>query len=38
MATDTRTEVVAARGGSFLVEDRATDEVFTPEDSATSSG
>jgi alkylation response protein AidB-like acyl-CoA dehydrogenase len=26
------TPVVAARGGSFLIEDRAPDEVFTPED------
>jgi alkylation response protein AidB-like acyl-CoA dehydrogenase len=32
MATDTRPAVVAARGGSFLIEDRAPDEVFTPED------
>src|SRR5688500_1688801 len=32
MATDTRTPVVAARGGSFLIEDRAPDEVFTIED------
>jgi alkylation response protein AidB-like acyl-CoA dehydrogenase len=32
MATDTTTQVVAARGGSFLVEDRTPDEVFTPED------
>jgi alkylation response protein AidB-like acyl-CoA dehydrogenase len=31
MATETTT-IVAARGGSFLVEDRAPDEVFTPED------
>jgi len=32
MATDTQVPVVAARGGSFLVEDRAMAEVFTPED------
>ncbi|MFI5027341.1 MAG: acyl-CoA dehydrogenase family protein, partial [Solirubrobacterales bacterium] len=32
MTTDTRPSVVAARGGSFLIEDRAPDEVFTPED------
>jgi alkylation response protein AidB-like acyl-CoA dehydrogenase len=32
MATDTTTPIVAARGGSFLVEDRLPDEVFTPED------
>jgi alkylation response protein AidB-like acyl-CoA dehydrogenase len=32
MATETTTRIVAARGGSFLVEDRAPDEVFTPED------
>jgi alkylation response protein AidB-like acyl-CoA dehydrogenase len=32
MATDTTTPIVAARGGSFLVEDRTPDEVFTPED------
>ncbi len=32
MATDTQTHVVAAKGGSFLIEDRALDEVFTPED------
>jgi alkylation response protein AidB-like acyl-CoA dehydrogenase len=32
MATETTTQVVAARGGSFLVEDRSPDEVFTPED------
>jgi alkylation response protein AidB-like acyl-CoA dehydrogenase len=32
MATDTRPTVVAARGGSFLIEDRAPDDVFTPED------
>jgi alkylation response protein AidB-like acyl-CoA dehydrogenase len=32
MATETRTPVVAARGGSFLIEDRAPEEVFTTED------
>ena len=32
MTTDTRTPVVAARGGSFLIEDRTPDEVFTVED------
>jgi len=32
MATDTQAPVVAARGGSFLIEDRAPEEVFTPED------
>ena len=32
MATDTQTHVVAAKGGSFLIEDRALGEVFTPED------
>ena len=32
MATETTTPVVAARGGSFLVEDRTPSEVFTPED------
>jgi alkylation response protein AidB-like acyl-CoA dehydrogenase len=32
MTTDTQAPVVAARGGSFLIEDRATAEVFTPED------
>jgi alkylation response protein AidB-like acyl-CoA dehydrogenase len=32
MATDTQVPVVAARGGSFLIEDRGTAEVFTPED------
>ena len=32
MATDTKTPVVAARGGSFLIEDRAPEEVFTVED------
>jgi alkylation response protein AidB-like acyl-CoA dehydrogenase len=34
MATDTQPqpEVLAARGGSFLIEDRTPEEVFTPED------
>ena len=32
MATDTQAPVVAATGGSFLIEDRTPDEVFTPED------
>jgi alkylation response protein AidB-like acyl-CoA dehydrogenase len=32
MATETRPVVLAARGGSFLIEDRAPEEVFTPED------
>jgi alkylation response protein AidB-like acyl-CoA dehydrogenase len=32
MATETRTPFVAAPGGSFLIEDRAPSEVFTPED------
>jgi len=32
MATDTQARVLAARGGSFLIEDRAPEEVFTPED------
>jgi len=32
MATETKVPVVAARGGSFLVEDRTFEEVFTPED------
>ena len=32
MATDTQSPVVPAKGGSFLIEDRAPDEVFTPED------
>jgi alkylation response protein AidB-like acyl-CoA dehydrogenase len=30
--TETQTPVLAARGGSFLIEDRAPAEVFTPED------
>jgi alkylation response protein AidB-like acyl-CoA dehydrogenase len=32
MATDTQAPVVAAKGGSFLIEERAPEEVFTPED------
>ena len=32
MATETRTPVVAARGGGFLIEERKVEEVFTPED------
>jgi alkylation response protein AidB-like acyl-CoA dehydrogenase len=32
MATGTQPHVVAARGGSFLIEDRTPDEIFTPED------
>jgi alkylation response protein AidB-like acyl-CoA dehydrogenase len=32
MATETKTPVLAARGGSFLIEDRTPDEIFTPED------
>ena len=32
MATGTQASVIAARGGSFLIEDRAPDEIFTPED------
>src|SRR5437867_2054030 len=32
MATETRTPVLAARGGSFLLEERRVEEVFTPED------
>jgi butyryl-CoA dehydrogenase len=32
MAASGELGVVAARGGSFLIEDRRTDEVFTPED------
>jgi alkylation response protein AidB-like acyl-CoA dehydrogenase len=32
MATETKPAIVAARGGSFLIEDRAPEEVFTPED------
>jgi alkylation response protein AidB-like acyl-CoA dehydrogenase len=32
MATNAADPVVAAKGGSFLIEDRAPEEVFTPED------
>jgi alkylation response protein AidB-like acyl-CoA dehydrogenase len=32
MATDTKTPVLAARGGSFLIEERQVEEVLTPED------
>jgi alkylation response protein AidB-like acyl-CoA dehydrogenase len=32
MATETKVPVVAAKGGSFLIEERTPDEVFTPED------
>jgi alkylation response protein AidB-like acyl-CoA dehydrogenase len=32
MATDAAEPIVAAKGGSFLIEDRSPDEVFTPED------
>jgi alkylation response protein AidB-like acyl-CoA dehydrogenase len=32
MATDAQTPVLAARGGSFLIEERRVEEVFTPED------
>lgn len=32
MATDTQTPILAATGGSFLIEDRTPDEVFTYED------
>jgi alkylation response protein AidB-like acyl-CoA dehydrogenase len=32
MATEAKVGVIAARGGSFLIEDRVPDEVFTPED------
>jgi alkylation response protein AidB-like acyl-CoA dehydrogenase len=32
MTTEAKVPVVAARGGSFLIEDRAPDEIFTPED------
>ena len=32
MATETQAPVIAAAGGSFLIEDRTPDEVFTPED------
>ncbi len=32
MATETQAPVIAATGGSFLIEDRTPDEIFTPED------
>ena len=32
MATQTQEQVLAARGGSFLIEERQPEEVFTPED------
>ena len=32
MATQTQEQVIAARGGSFLIEERQPEEVFTPED------
>ena len=32
MATETKVPVTAAKGGSFLIEDRRFDEIFTPED------
>jgi alkylation response protein AidB-like acyl-CoA dehydrogenase len=32
MATEAKVEAIAAKGGSFLIEERAPDEVFTPED------
>ena len=32
MATETKVPVVAAKGGSFLIEERTPDEIFTPED------
>jgi alkylation response protein AidB-like acyl-CoA dehydrogenase len=32
MATEAKAPVVAAKGGSFLIEERVPDEVFTPED------
>ncbi len=32
MATEAKVGVIAAKGGGFLIEDRAPDEVFTPED------
>jgi alkylation response protein AidB-like acyl-CoA dehydrogenase len=32
MATDTKTPVIAAKGGSFLIEDRLPEEIFTLED------
>jgi alkylation response protein AidB-like acyl-CoA dehydrogenase len=32
MATETKAPVAAVKGGSFLIEDRAPEEIFTPED------
>jgi alkylation response protein AidB-like acyl-CoA dehydrogenase len=32
MATETKAPAAAVKGGSFLIEDRAPEEVFTPED------
>jgi alkylation response protein AidB-like acyl-CoA dehydrogenase len=32
MATEAKVGVIAAKGGSFLIEERTPDEVFTPED------
>ena len=32
MTAETEAAVIAATGGSFLVEDRTPEEVFTPED------
>jgi len=32
MTTEVKVPVVAAKGGSFLIEDRTPDEIFTPED------
>ena len=32
MATDTQAQVLAARGGTFLIEERTLEEVFTLED------
>ncbi|HYN05399.1 MAG TPA: acyl-CoA dehydrogenase family protein [Vicinamibacteria bacterium] len=32
MATEIKVPVVAAKGGSFLIEERTPDEIFTPED------
>ena len=32
MATDTQVPVATVKGGSFLIEDRLPEEIFTPED------
>ena len=32
MATETKTQAAALRGGSFLIEDHAPEDVFTPGD------